>query len=61
MVLELFRYRGFGKNAIMSGVDMSSSIHILNKEKFTLIPSKGSTDGLDNGPLTVEKVYIIMQ
>ena len=37
-----------GKNLIIFGVDMSSSMHIDNKGKNILILSKGSTQGLNN-------------
>ena len=44
-----------GKNVIIFGVDMSSSVLIDNKEKDVLILGKGETDGLDNSTLTAEK------
>ena len=37
----------WGKNAITSGVDMSSSVHIDNENKDILILGKGPTQGLD--------------
>ena len=37
----------WGKNVIISGVDMSSSVHIDNENKDILILGKGSTQGLD--------------
>ena len=39
---------GFGKNAIIFGVDMSSSVHANNKKKDILILGEGPTQGLDN-------------
>ena len=38
---------------------MSSSVHINNKKKDTLILSKGSTQGLDDTTLTAEAQYSI--
>ena len=50
---------GFGKNLIMFGADMSSSVHIDNKKKYILILGKGQTQGLDDTTLTAEKDYSI--
>ena len=47
-----------GKNGIIFGADMSSSVHIDNKRKDTLILGKGSTQGL-NHILTAEAQYLI--
>ena len=46
---------GFGRNCIIFGVDMSSSVHVNNKEKDILILGKGPTQGLDGATLTAEK------
>ena len=46
-----------GKNAIMFGVDMNSSVHIDNKKKYNLSIGKGPTQGLDDTMLTVEARY----
>ena len=46
----------FGRNCIIFGVDMSSSVHIDNKKKDILILGEGSTQRLDGTTLTVEKV-----
>ena len=48
-----------GKNAIIFGVDMSSYVHIDNKNKDILIIGKGATQGLDNTTLTGEEGYSI--
>ena len=48
-----------GKNIIIFGLDMSSSVHIGNKKKDILILGKGSTQGLDYTTLTVEVQYSI--
>ena len=48
-----------GKNDIIFGVDMSSSVHIDNINKNILILGKGPTQGLDNTTLTAEIEYSI--
>ena len=50
-----FSNGGFDKNVIILGVDMSSSIHVVNKKKYFLILGEGSTQGLDDTKLTAEK------
>ena len=50
---------GFGRNGIIVGADMSSSAHVDNKKKSTLILDKSSTQGLDDTTLTAEKEYTI--
>ena len=47
----------WGKNAIIFGADMSSSVHTNNKD--ILILDKGETKGLDNTTLTAETEYSI--
>ena len=47
-----------GKNVIIFGVDMSSSLHIDNTKKDSLILDKGSAQGLKH-KLTTEKLYSI--
>ena len=39
---------GFGKNLIISGADMSSSVHVDNKKKDILILVKGVTQRFDD-------------
>ena len=46
---------GLGKNVIICGADISSSVHIDNKKKYILILSKGPTNGFDDSKLTAEK------
>ena len=46
-----------GKNAIIFGADMSSSVHIENKGKDILLLGEGSTQGLDDTTLTAEAKY----
>ena len=48
-----------GENVIILGVDMSSSVHIDNKDKYILIPGEGPTQGLDDTTLTAEAKYPI--
>ena len=50
---------GFRKSGIIFGADMSSSVLIVNRNKYILVLSKRLTDGLDNTALTVEKQYLI--
>ena len=50
---------GFGKNAIIFGADMNSSVHIDNKRKDILILGEGPTQGLDDTTLTAEAKYPI--
>ena len=46
---------GFGQNAIIFGVDMSSSVHADNKKKDILILGKGPAQELEH-TLTAEKL-----
>ena len=39
---------GFGKNVIIFGVDMGSSVHANNKKKDILILGEGPMQGLEN-------------
>ena len=50
---------GFGKNAIIFGADMSSSVHIDNKGTDILIFGEGPTQGFDDTILTAEAKYPI--
>ena len=43
-----------GKNVMIFGVDMSSSVHVGNNGKDILIVGEGPTQGLDNTTLTAE-------
>ena len=55
----------FGRNVIIFGVDMSSSVHVDNKGKDILILGNGPTQGLGEHSLTAEKciqlVLLIME
>ena len=55
----LFPGGGFGKNIIIFGADMSSSIHIDNKGKNILILGRGPIQGLGENSLTAEKMHSI--
>ena len=45
----------WGKNVVIFGADMGSSVHTNNKNKNILILGKGETKGLDNISLTAEE------
>ena len=46
------------KNVIIFGVNMSSSAHVNNKEKYILILGRSPTQRLHNTKLTAKKEYI---
>ena len=48
-----------GKNVVIFGTDMSSSVHTDNKNKDILILGKGPTQGLDDTTLTAEAKYSV--
>ena len=48
-----------GKNVIISGDDMNSSVHVDNKGKDILITGEGPTQGLTDTTLTAEAKYPI--
>ena len=50
---------GIGKNLMIFGTEMSSSVYIYNKRKYILILGKDPTDGLDDTALTAEAEYFI--
>ena len=50
---------GFGRNAIILGADMSSSVHTNNKTKNILVLGKDFIQGLDNTTIYAEKLYSI--
>ena len=49
----------FGKNTIIFGADMNSSVHIDNKRKDILILGEGPMQGLDDTTLAAEAKYLI--
>ena len=48
-----------GRNVIIFGTDMSSSLHIDHKSKNILVLGEGIIQGLDNTTLTTEAKYPI--
>ena len=48
-----------GKNDIIFGAGMSSSVHVDNKGKDILILGEGPTKGLDDTTLTAKAIYPI--
>ena len=54
-----FTDESFGKNVIIFGADMNSSVHIDNKEKYILILGGRPTQRLDDTTLTAEAIYCI--
>ena len=55
----LFAGGSYGKNAIIFGADMSSSVHVDNKGKDILNLVEGPTQRLDDTTLTAEGKYSI--
>ena len=55
----LFTDGSMGRNVIIFGADMSSSVHIDNKNKDILILGEGPTQGLDDTTLTSGAKYPI--
>ena len=55
----LLPYGSFGRNVVIFGVDMNSSIHVDNKGKYILILGKGPTQGLGEHLLTAEKKFSV--
>ena len=49
----------FGRNVVIFGVHMSSSVHVVNKEKDILILGKGPTQELGEDSLTSEKMFSV--
>ena len=54
-----FPIGGFGKNVILFGVDMNSSVHVDNKKKDILILGEGPTQGSEDTTPTAEKKYSV--
>ena len=52
-------FGSIGKNVIIFGVDLSSSVHIDDKGKYILILGKGPTQGLDSTTFTAKALYPI--
>ena len=59
---EVFRHlngSGFGKNVIIFGADMTSSVYVYITRKGILILGKDPTQGFDDTTLTAEKEHAI--
>ena len=55
---RIFIYRWkHGKNDIILGPDLSSSVHIDYENKNILVLSEGRTQGLDDTKLTAEAIH----
>ena len=52
-----FGSNGFGRNVIILGGSMSSSVHANNKTKNILVLGKDFVQGLDNTTIYAEKMY----
>ena len=48
------------QNVIILEADMSSSVHIVNKNKDILIFDEGPAQGLDDTTLTTEAILLIL-
>ena len=48
-----------GRNVIIFGADINSSVHVDNKNKDILIPGEGPTEGLDDTTFTAEAIHHI--
>ena len=48
---------GLGRNCVIFGVDMSSSVHVDNKKKDIFILVEIPAQGLDGITLTAEKIF----
>ena len=49
----------WGKNVIIFGADMSSSVHVDNKKKDILVLGEGPSQGVDNTTITAKATYPI--
>ena len=54
-----FGNNGFGRNVIILGTDMSTSVHANNRTKNTLVLGKDFIQGLDNTTIYPEKLHSI--
>ena len=54
-----FGSNGFGRNILVFGADMSSSVHANNKTKNILVLGKDFEQGLDNTTIYAEKLHSI--
>ena len=54
-----FSTRGFGRNCIIVGVDLSSSTHANNKKNNILVLGKDFVQGINGTTIYAEKMYSI--
>ena len=54
-----FDSNGFGRNVVIWGADISSSVHANNRAKNILVPGKDFIQGLDNTIIYAGKLYSI--
>ena len=54
-----FGSRGFGKNCIIFGADISSSSHVNDKKNNILVLSKDFVQGISGTTIYAEKLYSI--
>ena len=54
-----FGTRGFGRNAVIFGVHLSSSVHANNKKSNILVLGKGFVQGINGTAIYAEKMYSI--
>ena len=54
-----FSTRGFGRNCIIVGVDLSSSIHANNKKNNILVLGKDFVQGINGTTIYAEKMFSI--
>ena len=54
-----FGSNGFGRNVIIFGADMSSSVHANKRTKSILVLGKDFIQGLDNTTIYTEKLHSI--
>ena len=59
ILVHIFQLQILNKNDVIFGVDNSSSVHIDNKKKDTLILGKGSTQVINNTAIAAEAKYSI--
>ena len=50
---------GFGRNCIIFGINITSSVDVDNKKKDIVIVVEEPTQGLDGTTLTFERIYSI--
>ena len=54
-----FGTRGFGRNCIIFGADLSSSSHANNKKNNILVLGKDFVQGINDTTIYAEKLYLI--